>query len=89
MKETEMVMRVVVDLDKCLGYANCVVDAPEVFEIPDDQMVVRLLQPTPDEALRAGVEQAVLDCPAQAITIVDAGAGEDDGAGDGVAGEGR
>lgn len=71
-----MVMKVVVDLDKCLGYANCVVDAPEVFEIPDDQMVVRLLQPTPDEALRQAVEQAVLDCPAKAIEIVDEPSGE-------------
>ena len=68
-------MRVVVNLDKCLGYANCVVNAPDVFEIPDDQIVVRLLQSNPPEELRTEVEQAVLDCPAHAIELVEDSAG--------------
>lgn len=64
-------MRVTVDLDKCLGYANCVADAPEVFEIPEESMVVRLLQPNPSSDMRAAVEAAVLDCPARAITLLE------------------
>jgi ferredoxin len=63
-------MKVVVDLEKCLGYANCVVDAPEVFEIPDSGLVVNILQERPGEDLRPGVEAAVLDCPARAITLL-------------------
>lgn len=62
-------MRVVVDLDKCLGYANCVADAPDIFEIRDDDMVVTILQERPGEELRAAVELAVLDCPARALRI--------------------
>ncbi|MGH9055563.1 MAG: ferredoxin [Acidimicrobiales bacterium] len=64
-------MRVAVDLEKCLGYGNCVADAPEVFEIPEDAMVVRVIDDDPDERLRTAVEAAVLDCPARAITIID------------------
>lgn len=64
-------MRVTVDLGKCLGYANCVADAPEVFEIPDDAMVVRVLQDDPPAEMRRAVEAAALDCPARAITLVD------------------
>ena len=64
-------MRVMVDLDECLGYANCVLDAPEVFEIVEDGMQVRVLLASPPEELRAGVGAAALDCPAKAITVVD------------------
>jgi ferredoxin len=64
-------VRVIVDLDECLGYANCVADAPEVFEIPEESMVVRLLDPSPPEHLRAAVEAAAADCPARAITVLD------------------
>lgn len=60
-----------VDLDKCLGYANCVADAPDVFEIPEESMVVRVIDENPSEDLRAAVEAAALDCPARAITIAD------------------
>ncbi len=66
-----MAVKVVVDLDKCLGYANCVADAPEVFEIPEEALIVRLLQENPGEELRSAVEAAALDCPARAITILD------------------
>ena len=64
-------MRVIIDLSECLGYANCVADAPDVFEIPEESMVVRLLDATPPEELRTAVEAAALDCPARAITVVD------------------
>ena len=64
-------VRVTVDLEKCLGYANCVADAPEVFEIPEESMVVRVLQDDPPAEMRSVVEAAALDCPARAITLTD------------------
>lgn len=64
-------MRVTVDLDKCLGYANCVADAPEVFDIPEESMVVRVVQDNPPAEMRAAVEAAALDCPARAITVAE------------------
>ena len=67
--EDWMALKVVVDTGKCLGYANCIADAPEVFEMPEEEMTVRVLQEHPEEALRNAVEAAALDCPARAISI--------------------
>ena len=64
-------VRVTVDLEKCLGYANCVADAPDIFEIPEDSMVVRVIEEHPGADRRAAVEAAALDCPARAITVVE------------------
>lgn len=68
-------MRVLVDLDKCLGYGNCVADAPEVFEIQGEDIVVHLLQENPPEELRSAVELAVLDCPTRALSLEEHDAG--------------
>jgi ferredoxin len=64
------VMRVVVDWDLCESNALCMGAAPEVFEVRDDDLLY-ILDETPDEALRAKVEQAVRLCPKQAISIED------------------
>jgi ferredoxin len=61
-------MRVVVDVDRCEGNALCMGVAPEVFDVSDDDQVI-LLQEHPDESLRARVEEAVRQCPRQAIAI--------------------
>jgi ferredoxin len=44
--------------------------APEVFEVRDDGFLY-ILNETPDESLRARVEEAVRLCPTQAITLED------------------
>lgn len=64
-----MSLRVVLDLDRCQGYANCVVAAPEVFDIDEATGTAILLEQTPDEALRAAVEDAVRQCPTEAISL--------------------
>ena len=63
-------MRVVVDYDLCESNALCMDAAPEVFEVRDDDFLY-VLNETPDDSLRAKVEQAVRVCPKQAIKIVD------------------
>jgi ferredoxin len=63
-------MRVVVDFDKCKSNAVCMAVAPEVFEVRDDNFLY-LLQEEPPEDLRPKVEQAVRDCPTNAISIED------------------
>ena len=63
-------MRVVVDYDRCESNGLCVVAAPEVFEIRDDDNLY-LLDERPDEALRGKVEDAVRQCPKQALSIAD------------------
>jgi ferredoxin len=44
--------------------------APEVFEIGSDS-VLRVLNESPPESLRAKVEKAVRECPTAAIELVE------------------
>ena len=64
-------MRVVVDLDVCSAHGDCVVAAPEIFDLGEDDDVVTVLLASPGEELRAKVERAVQDCPVSAISIED------------------
>ncbi len=63
-------MRVVVDFDLCESNAVCMGLVPEVFEVRDDDFLY-VLQEQPPEELRARVEEAVRQCPKQAISIVE------------------
>jgi ferredoxin len=65
-----MPMRIKVDFDLCQGHANCMGEAPEVFEV-DDQGFLNILQEEPPERLRAKVEVAVKYCPTNAISLED------------------
>jgi ferredoxin len=60
-------MRLVVDLNRCQAYAQCVFLAPEVFALHGDEGL--LFSPRFDEGLRDRVEQAVAACPVQAILV--------------------
>jgi ferredoxin len=64
-------MRIELDPNLCQAYGNCLLSAPEVFELTQNDLVVRILQQQPDEPLRAQVEEAVTSCPVQALTLVD------------------
>ena len=64
-------MRVIVDPDVCAAHGDCVIAAPEVFDLGDDDDVVTVLNPDPGEELRAKVAQAASDCPVSAIRIED------------------
>ena len=61
-------MKVIVDFDVCMSNAQCVLAAPDVFEVREDGMLY-VLQEEPPESLRAHVENAARLCPTQAITI--------------------
>jgi ferredoxin len=61
--------RVIVDADTCESNGFCVGFAPDVFELGDDSPPVHVLGATFDEGHRAAVEQAVTNCPRQAIRI--------------------
>ncbi|MER5618606.1 ferredoxin [Streptomyces sp. NPDC056004] len=68
-------MRIVVDLTRCQGYAQCVFLAPEVFQLHGEEAL--LYAPTvPDDQLER-VRQAAAACPVQAILV-----GEEVSAGD-------
>ena len=64
-------MKVIVDLDVCQAHGDCVLAAPEVFDLGEEDDVVTLLDPEPSEELRAKIERAAKDCPVSAIRIED------------------
>ncbi|MER5930822.1 ferredoxin [Streptomyces sp. NPDC002054] len=60
-------MRLVVDLNRCQGYAQCAFLAPDVFAMHGDEGL--LYDPRAEEAHRARVAQAAAACPVQAILV--------------------
>jgi ferredoxin len=63
-------MRVVVDLNRCQSYGQCVFAAPTVFWWHGEESLE--YDRTPDDSLRAHVERAAAACPVQAISIGEA-----------------
>jgi ferredoxin len=61
-------MKIVVDFDACMSNAQCMIAAPEIFEVRDDGLLY-VLQEEPPEDLRAKAEDAARLCPTQAIRI--------------------
>src|SRR5258708_23539260 len=60
-------MRVVVDLTKCQGYAQCAFLAPASFQMQGDEAL--MYDPEPSEDQRERVQRAAAACPVQAIQI--------------------
>jgi ferredoxin len=63
-------MRIELDLTRCTGTANCVVTAPTVFDIGDDDDKVHLLVDEVAEADLPAVRNAVTMCPQGALKLV-------------------
>ncbi|MGW0283120.1 ferredoxin [Streptomyces sp. NPDC003236] len=59
-------MRLVVDLNKCQGYAQCAFLAPDVFAMHGEESLV--YNPRADDGQRERLARAVAACPVQAIT---------------------
>lgn len=62
-------MKVTVDQATCREYANCVVEAPDVFDIDEVNGKALVLIAEPDVALHNEVRAAAAACPVHAITI--------------------
>src|SRR4051794_29815663 len=60
-------MKIVVDLTRCQGYAQCAFAAPDVFTMRGDEAL--LYNPDPDDAARDKVVRAAAACPVQAILL--------------------
>jgi ferredoxin len=67
LEEGRVLMRVVVDLNRCQGYAQCVFLAPDVFELHGEEALLYDLNP--DDAQRLRVLRAAAACPVQAIAV--------------------
>jgi ferredoxin len=62
-------MQVVVDMALCEGNGQCVVEAPNVFDLDDLDNLI-LLNGNPNDSERSNVEAAVRLCPKRAISIL-------------------
>jgi ferredoxin len=60
-------MRIVVDLNRCQGYAQCVPLAPDVLQLNGEEAL--MYDPNPDDAQRLRVLRAAASCPVQAIMV--------------------
>lgn len=61
-------MKIKVDWGRCEGNGACVVAAPELFDLDDDDNLV-VFNETPPEELRKKLEEAVARCPKHALAI--------------------
>jgi ferredoxin len=59
-----------IDLDKCTVHGLCEAIAEDVFEVRDDAQAHLLIE-EPSEDRRADMEEAVDQCPTNAISIQD------------------
>jgi ferredoxin len=62
-------MKITVDTSLCEVHGDCVVAAPDVFDIGEDDDVVQVLIDEPGEEHRASVVQAAKMCPVSAILV--------------------
>jgi ferredoxin len=62
-------MKIVVDLNRCQGYAQCAFLAPAVFEIHGEEAL--MYTPRAPAHERERVRRAAAACPVQAILVED------------------
>ena len=66
-----MTRRVVVDRQRCVGSAQCIQVAPDVFDQDEDDGLVVLLVEQPEGHLLEAALRAERQCPAAAIRVED------------------
>lgn len=66
-EEGKAVMHVLVDLNRCQSYGQCVYAAPEVFRFRGVESLE--YDHVPEAESQRAVERAVRACPVQAITL--------------------
>jgi ferredoxin len=65
---------VIVDRAVCIGAAQCVLAAPELFEQDDEGLVV-LLDETPSVRLEVSARDAAWRCPSGAVSVAEQSVG--------------
>lgn len=62
-------MKVIADMDVCEANAKCMEQAPEVFQVDDDDELTLLQDNVTDPELQEKVRRAVARCPRNALSI--------------------
>jgi ferredoxin len=61
-------LRVVIDREQCVGFGDCVKEAPEGFKLDEDTIAVFM---APEAVERERLLRACESCPVDAITVWD------------------
>jgi len=64
-------MKLLLDFAACEGHGECVVAAPELFDLDEDGYKAIVLNDEPGESLRARAVEAVKLCPVAALKLED------------------
>lgn len=64
-------MKVLVAPDVCREYANCVMEAPDAFDLDEETGKVVALVAEPDPSQYEQVRAAAASCPVRAIALVE------------------
>ena len=68
-----MSFKIIVDLNECKGYAACLIESSELFDIdPSTDKAIVKGGPVHDGTFRAKADSAARACPARAIKVEDA-----------------
>jgi ferredoxin len=67
----KVIMKINIEFDMCDGHGECVIAAPEVFDLNQDGDTVVVLVENPDESLRPKIAAAAKQCPVAAIKFED------------------
>jgi ferredoxin len=70
-QHSEAIMHITVDYHLCEGHGQCLLAAPEIFDVSDDTGQVVVLVANPPESARDQVVRATAMCPAQALQVGD------------------
>jgi ferredoxin len=62
--------RIESDTHVCQGFANCVMNAPDLFDLDDEDIVVVLKEEIGDDEF-AHADQAVRACPVTALKLTE------------------
>jgi ferredoxin len=62
-------VKIILDQEACMGYANCVIEAPELFDIDEETDKALVLVETPEGELQEAAREAVRVCPAVALRL--------------------
>jgi 2'-carboxy-2,3-dihydroxybiphenyl 1,2-dioxygenase small subunit/ferredoxin len=64
-------MKIIIDLIACKAYANCLVEAPDVFDFSEETGKAIVLDEGLPNASIEDVRRAVDACPTHAISVVE------------------
>ena len=64
-------MYITIARENCTSCGNCVLVAPEFFDLDDNDARVVLIKDQPNESEIATIREAINDCPTDVLDLID------------------